>query len=108
MDSVSQRIVYLTVESMPSFRDNKFELMKYFSELIEEARLNKLHRSLKLVFIIESNGSISNPRIYDKSESDYVKIDHLAIKMLHRMPRWNPGLCDREPVPVLFHLPIYY
>ena len=56
-------------------------------------------------FIIEKDGSISNPKI---KKSVTPKLDAEAIRLVKAMPKWKPGKEKGKTVRVKYSLPIAF
>lgn len=56
-------------------------------------------------FIVERDGSISNPKIV---RSIHPMLDEEAIRVVKNMPNWNPGIINGKPVRVRYYIPINF
>ena len=58
-----------------------------------------------ITFAVEKDGSVTNARI---AKSVNKKLEKEMLKMISKMPRWEPGRQEGVPVKVLFTLPIRF
>lgn len=103
--------VYTLVDMKPTlmgFEAASGEMRKY---LVNNVRYPDLEQILKIdgrvvvQFIVEKDGSISNPSVVVPVSPG---LDREAIRVIKQMPRWTPGQLNGQPVRVLINLPITY
>jgi protein TonB len=58
-----------------------------------------------LTFVVEKDGSVTDVRILRGIGGG---CDEEAIRVIHMMPKWNPGLQINKPVRVQFNMPIKF
>jgi len=56
-------------------------------------------------FIVEEDGSIGHIRVLRSVWDD---IDAEAVRIISKLPKWNPGLQDGKPVKVVYSIPISF
>jgi len=96
------------VEKMPEFPGGIEELMKFLSSNIkypEVAHKARVQGRVIVQFIIESDGSVSSPKIL-KSVSE--ELDAEALRCINAMPKWKPGMQNEQPVRVKYTIPITF
>ena len=100
--------VYQAVEKMPEFPGGTKRLMSWLQQNIqypkESLKQGKQGRVI-ITFVINKDGKAVEPSIV-RSVDPY--IDKEAIRLVHRMPKWEPGEEKGEPVRVKFTLPIQF
>ncbi|MBK0402458.1 TonB family protein [Adhaeribacter sp. BT258] len=58
-----------------------------------------------ITFAVEKDGTVTNAKI---AKSVNKKLEKEMLKMIYKMPRWQPGKQEGIPVKVLFTLPIRF
>ena len=104
----SQDKVFDVVEQMPTFPGGMGALMDFLSKNVkypEEARKNGIQGTVVVTFVVEKDGSISEPKI---ARSIDFLIDLEAARVISKMPKWNPGKQMGEIVRVKYALPVTF
>ena len=70
-----------------------------------EARDSNITGKVYVTFVVERDGSISNPKILRDIGGG---CGAAVVEAVKNMPRWKPGRQGREPVPVQFNLPVNF
>ncbi len=98
---------FIIVSQMPEFPGGEKELLnfvyKHFTYPTECAEMG-IEGRVVVQFIVEKDGSVSNPRIL--RGLDCAEANEEALRVVSIMPRWKPGMQQGRPVRVLFSLPI--
>lgn len=94
--------VYEFVEEMPEFPGGIEALFKWLSENIKPHE--EIGRCV-VEFIVEKDGSLSNPKII---KSKTPKLDAEVIRLVKAMPKWKPGKEKGKTVRVKYSLPIAF
>ncbi len=95
-------------EVMPSFPGGEKAMAAYLSERLQYpqlARENRIQGTVYLQMVIEADGSITHVKL---ARGIGYGCDAEAMRIVRNMPRWNPGLQDGEPVPVIYTIPIAF
>lgn len=101
-------VVFVVVESMPSFPGGDGALMKYLSDNIKYpviAQETGTQGRVICQFVVNRDGSIVDievVRSVDKS------LDAEAIRVISKMPRWSPGKQRGKTVRVKYTLPVNF
>ncbi len=106
--SVKQNEVYETVEQKPEFPGGNTELIKFMQENVKyprEAIENNIQGRVVVQFVVEQDGSISNPVV---SKSVNSLLDKEAVRVVSIMPKWKPGEQRGEKVRVRYTLPVTF
>lgn len=85
-----------------------YDVNKYLSKNIEypeDCRKKKIEGRVRLRFIINKDGVVTNVTIKD---GVHPSIDKEAIRVVTSMPNWRPGMEDDELRSVYFTLPINF
>jgi TonB family protein len=95
-------------EQMPTFGKKKNALENFLQETLnypEDAYQKGIQGKVIVNFIVNEDGSLSDIHVLKKV---YPSIDDEAIRVIHLMPKWNPGKQNQKPVKVNYILPITF
>jgi protein TonB len=95
-------------KKMPEFSGGINGLMQYLAEKIKypnKAQKNGVEGRVLVFFTVNENGAISDIRI-EEGVSD--EIDKEVIRLVKKMPKWDPGVEDGDPVKVALSLPVIF
>lgn len=101
--------IHQVVEQMPEFPGGMKALMQYLQENIKYPRMSRETGSQGrafICFVVNTDGSIQDVEVA-KSTSD-VHLDKEAVRVVEKMPRWNPGKQAGKAVRVRFTLPVTF
>lgn len=98
-DIVSERASF--PEGVPSLFKWLYDNMNYPQSAID----NEIKERVEVTFIVEKDGTITNPYI---TKSINKEIDAEALKLVNKMPKWEPGRRYGEIVRSYFTLPISF
>lgn len=101
--------IHQVVEQMPEFPGGMKALMQYLQENIKYPRMSREMGSQGrafICFVVNTDGSIQDVEVA-KSTSD-VHLDKEAVRVVEKMPRWNPGKQAGKAVRVRFTLPVTF
>ncbi len=99
---------FTVVESMPRFPGGMGELMKFLAKNIkypESAKSRGIQGRVFLNFVIEADGSVSNVRVLRGIGGG---CDEEAVRVIKKMPKWDPGVQKGERVKVSYNLPVKF
>jgi TonB family protein len=99
---------FIVVEQMPEFPGGEDSLRNFIRRTIKYpdlARESSVEGTVYINFIIEKDGSVSNPKILRGIGSG---CDEEAIRVIKLMPRWIPGKQNGKTVRVQYNLPIKF
>lgn len=101
----SESKVFDIAEQMPSFKGNVSQWISDNLTYPAAALENRIQGRAIVTFIVEKDGSISNPKV---TRSISPELDREAINVIKRMPKWNPGFNNGRPARVRFTLPVTF
>lgn len=105
----TEEIVNMTlVEQKPQFKGGDSEMYKWLGSNIEypvTAVENNVSGKVVVSFIIEKDGSITNVHVV---RSKHPALDAEAVRVVKRMPSWDPALNNGVPVRCQYTLPITF
>ncbi len=102
--------VYAITEVMPEFPGGQGALGDYLKKEAnanypQKAKQDTIQGRVILQFIIEKDGSITNPVIVRTVHS---LLDSVAMKIVRKMPKWIPGTHNKKPVRVKYTIPVMF
>lgn len=100
---------YLIVEEMPTYPGGENALMAYLSQNIKYPKAaveKKLGGMVHVSFDINVDGSVSNVRSVHKPNNG--GLEEEAVRVVSKMPNWNPGKEKGKPVRVKVVLPVTF
>jgi protein TonB len=100
--------VFDHVEVMPSFPGGDTELMKWLHDNIQFPTIaaeQGISGRVTVRFVVTADGSVENVEIQKGLDPS---CDKEALRAVKKMPKWNPGKQNGNPVYVYFSLPINF
>ena len=88
----------------PSFPGGQSALINFMNEnkkYPEQARKDSIEGRVVVSFTVETDGSISNPKI---ERSIHPLLDAEALRLVRLMPKWEPGAQSRYNLPIFFKM----
>jgi len=93
---------------LPDYPGGTNKMMDFISKNIKypkDAVKKNVSAKVLLRFKVDCEGNIKNITII---QSAYPALDEEAIRVLKKMPRWNPGMNGSQPVSAMYTLPIHF
>jgi periplasmic protein TonB len=100
--------IYTTLDVFPKYPGGDFSRVAFLRNNIrypEAAQKSGLQGVVMVVFVVETDGSVSNVQVTKKLG---VACDEEAIRVTKLMPRWEPGRRSGKPVRVMVRMPIVF
>jgi len=100
--------VYTIVEIMPEFPGGDSGLLNFLAKNIrypQSAKENGISGTVYVTFVVNSFGVVEDIKILRGIGGG---CDQEVIRLMHTMPRWNPGIQRGFPVSVQFNLPVRF
>ncbi|MCY7353368.1 MAG: M56 family metallopeptidase [Cytophagaceae bacterium] len=100
--------LFTVVEKQSSFPGGYRKLSKFLAQNLkypEEARKANVQGKVFVAFIVEKDGTITNPQIL---KGVGYGCDEEALRMMKLMPKWTPGKQSGRAVRSRFNLPIEF
>ncbi len=100
--------IFVAVEQPAEFPGGQAAMMKWLSNNIrypENAQANGISGRVVVKFVVEKDGSIGSPQIVKGVDRD---LDQEALRVVKRMPKWQPGKNNGQPVRSYFNLPVTF
>jgi protein TonB len=96
------------VEDLPKYPGGAVEFMKWLTRNLQYpaiARSRKIQGKVVAVFYVEKDGSITGISI---TQSLSPECDREALRVLRKMPRWEPGVQNDKPCRTKVSIPIVF
>ncbi len=100
--------VFLVCEQMPTFPGGNNSLQQFISRNVQypETAIREQRQGRVVVqFVIDSNGIAVEPNIV---RSVSPELDAEALRVIHLLPKWNPGMHQGKAVAVRYNIPITF
>jgi protein TonB len=100
--------VFDIVEQMPEYPGGLPALLDYLNQNVkypEDAEKQKIEGRVLAVFVVETDGSISNVEVV---KPVFPSLDAEAVRVLAAMPKWTPGKQSGKLVRVKYTVPINF
>ena len=100
--------IFVAVEQPAEFPGGQAALMKWLSQNIrypEAAQQNDIQGRVIVKFVVEKDGSIGQASIVKGVDKD---LDREALRVVKKMPKWQPGKNNGVAVRSYFNLPVTF
>ncbi len=100
--------IFVAVEQQAEFPGGLGELKKWLGRNLdypETARMNEVQGRVIVRFVVEKDGSIGQATILKGVDKD---LDREALRVVKKMPKWQPGKNNGVPVRSYFNLPVQF
>ncbi len=100
--------VFDVVEQMPEFPGGVAALMQWINNNIKYpaiAEENGIQGRVVCTFVVERDGSVTDIKVVRSVDPS---LDREAIRVLNKMPRWNPGKQNGAAVRVKYTMPVTF
>ena len=100
--------IFVAVEQPAEFPGGQAALMKWLSNNIrypEAAQQNDIQGRVVVKFVVEKDGSIGHAEIARGVDKD---LDREALRVVNKMPKWQPGKNNGVAVRSYFNLPVTF
>ncbi len=107
-DSLGNTIEYFPFEIMPQFPGGQSNLVLFLKTNIRypvNAQRNKIQGRVITEFVVDAEGKIVDLKIV---RSVNWELDAEALRVIHKMPDWIPGVQDGIKVRVKYTLPVNF
>ena len=100
--------IFQVVEQKPEYPDGEAAMLKFIYANINYppiARDNGVEGTVYVSFVVERDGLITDVKVVRDIGAG---CGEEAVRVVKKMPRWNPGKQRGRPVRVQFNLPVKY
>ena len=101
--------VYSNVEVIPSFPGGYKGLQKFFDDNLEypaEASNDGVEGTVNMTFIVDETGKLTSPKV--EGDNLGYGLETEALRVVNKMPVWNPGKLKGKNVKTKFTLPVKF
>jgi TonB family protein len=101
--------VYSNVEVLPSFPGGYKGLQKFFDDNLqypEAASNDGVEGTVNLTFVVDETGKLTSPQV--NGENLGYGLEAEALRVVNKMPKWNPGQLKGKNVKTKFTLPVRF
>jgi len=98
----------IIVDPMPEFKGGKEKLVEYISKNVKypkTALKDKVEGKVLVNLIVASDGTIVDAKILKGIRQD---LDNEALRVINKMPKWEPGKQHGKAIRVSYSLPINF
>jgi periplasmic protein TonB len=102
------REIFTAVEQVPEFPGGPAVLNAFLAKNLhypKSAFKNNVEGRVIARFVVETDGSISNAEIVRSLDAD---CDKETLRVINKMPRWNPGRQNGVAAAVYYTLPVSF
>ena len=105
-DTLSNREIYIIIDSMPEFPGGLDSLNNFIAKNLKyPIQGGCFEGAVYVSFIVEPDGRLTNKTIIKGISNP---VDNEAMSLLDKMPNWIPGNCNGHVVPVEIAIPIRF
>jgi protein TonB len=101
--------VYANVEILPSFPGGYKGLQKFFDDNLvypEAASNDGVDGTVNVTFVVDETGKLTSPQV--SGENLGYGLENEALRVVNKMPAWNPGKLKGKNVKTKFSLPVRF
>lgn len=103
-----ESVEYFPYIRMPQYPGGQEELYRFVRKELrypQEARKRDLEGAVLVLFTIDEQGSVKDPRVVNGDRESFNKE---ALRIVNKMPDWEPGEVDGAPAPVQVTVPVEF
>ncbi len=100
--------IYSSPEVQAQFQGGNEVLIKFLAKYLrypKESRDKNINGTVMVKFIVEKDGSLSDPQILNSLDE---RIDDEVLSLINSMPAWIPATSENLPVRSYYSLPIRF
>ncbi|MEP7165728.1 MAG: energy transducer TonB [Ferruginibacter sp.] len=101
--------VYSNVEVLPSFPGGYKGLQKFFDNNLEypaDATNDGVEGTVNVTFVVDETGKLTSPKV--EGDNLGYGLEAEALRVVNKMPTWNPGKLKGKNVKTKFTLPVKF
>ena len=93
---------------LPEFKGGEEKMLKFLVDNVQYpsySRSNNISGIIFAVFVVTDEGKITDITI---QKGEMIDLSHEVIRVIRKMPEWNPGTCGGKPINMQMVLPIRF
>ncbi|MBS1774188.1 MAG: TonB family protein [Bacteroidetes bacterium] len=90
------------VDQMP---EAPYDVNQYLVKKISHLPQYPYYSKVVVQFIVEKDGSISNPHVLKKRDT---MLDSIAVEVIKNMPKWKPAVHNGKKIAIPYTLPVIF
>lgn len=105
---ITDEPIYVAVDKSAEFPGGQAALMRWIGQNIrypEAAHNKEVQGRVMVKMVLKKDGSVGECTVVTSVDPD---LDAEALRLVRRMPRWQPAIIDGEPVASYITLPITF
>ena len=96
--------IYVNPDVMPSFNGDIIRYMQRHLRQPDDIETGE-RITVRVRFVVNEEGNISDIQVIQSGRRD---LDEEVVRVVKKMPRWNPGKQGGRAVPVFFNMPVTF
>ena len=100
-----EKKIFTFAEQQPTFKGNVQAWLTSHLNYPASAADNNIQGKVVVKFVVGRDGSVSRAEVVRGVDP---ALDREALRVVNSMPKWNPGMNNRQPANVWFQLPITF
>ena len=108
VDTNDNPLNFRVVQDLPQFPGGAVAFMKWLTSNLTYppfAKMRKIQGKVLVQFIVNTDGSISDIKVAKSLEPN---CDNEAMRVMHKMPNWKPGIQNDKPCRTMVAVPIVF
>lgn len=108
VDTNDNPLNFRVVQDLPQFPGGAAAFMKWLTSNLTYppfAKMRKIQGKVLVQFIVNTDGSISDIKVAKSLEPN---CDNEAMRVMHKMPNWKPGIQNDKPCRTMVAVPIVF
>ncbi|MEO6490325.1 MAG: energy transducer TonB [Ferruginibacter sp.] len=101
--------VYSNVEVLPSYPGGNKGLQKFFDDNLQypaDASNDGVEGTVNVSFVVDETGKLTAPKV--EGDNLGYGLEAEALRVINKMPNWNPGKLKGKNVRTRFNLPVRF
>ncbi|MBL7964246.1 MAG: energy transducer TonB [Flavobacteriales bacterium] len=107
-EKVEEEQIFTIVEKMPTFPGGEKEMFKFLAKVQEYPQMAVdagIQGTVYVTFVVDKDGKVKDIKVLRGLGGG---LDEAAVRMVSKMPPWEPGMQRGKPVKVQYNLPVRF
>ena len=100
--------IYETVDKVPVYKKSRGNIQKYLAKQLKypvDALAKEIEGKVLVSFVVTKDGELANVELV---KGLYESIDKEALRVIHSLDKWKPGVVNGEVVHTKVTLPVHF